>query len=111
MKTYSIIIVAIAFFGYIFFLIKRRQKIQKFKNLFEEDEVGTSGELKNIVDSITKSKKLYKSLITKVHPDKFEHKFKLEANNLSARITAAKRNYNKLKKLELEVNDFLELKS
>jgi len=57
--------------------------------------------------SISKAKKLYKALITRVHPDKFQNDKNEKANELASRITTAKRNYDELCKLEIEVGQFL----
>ena len=62
---------------------------------------------KNIALSISKSKQLYKELIVKVHPDRFQDELKERATDLSARITKAKRNYDELITLEIEVKEFL----
>lgn len=64
----------------------------------------------NIALSISKSKDLYKSLIVKVHPDKFIEEKKEEATELSTRITMAKKNYEELTRLKIEVEQFLNKK-
>lgn len=62
---------------------------------------------KNITNSISKSKMLYKRLIIKVHPDKFSGDDKFLANDLSSKITKSKKNYNELSRLKIEVDSFL----
>lgn len=62
---------------------------------------------KNIALSISKSKNLYKSLITEVHPDRFQDEKKLIAEQLSIKITNAKKNYKELISLKVEVDEFL----
>lgn len=61
----------------------------------------------NITKSITKSRDLYKLLITKVHPDRFIDEKKTIATELSSRITENKKDYAELLKLKEEVDLFL----
>lgn len=88
------------------FLIKQRKKSKLRKKILAEGE-SFSETAKNITNSISKSKGLYKNLIVKVHPDKFFGEKKMLANELSAKITKSKKNYNELLDLKIQVDDFL----
>lgn len=89
-------------------LIRKRAKRRKLRNKILKDGDGYSVSAKNIVDSISKSKALYKELITSVHPDKFQDIEKKEkATDLASRITKSKKNYNDLVQLKIEVLEFL----
>jgi uncharacterized protein YxeA len=85
---------------------QRKKSILRKKVLADgtNDYIGTA---QNIANSISKSKTLYKELIVKVHPDKYNDDKKEMATELAARITKAKRNYDELTLLKKEVEDFL----
>lgn len=94
-----------------YFLYKKRKTKRDLKRkLLAEGNGDYSETAKNMVQSISKCKHLYKKLIVRVHPDKFLDERVVMANDLTARITKAKRNYNELVELEKEVKDFLEKK-
>lgn len=62
----------------------------------------------NVVDSMAKAKRLYKSLSAKVHPDKHpDHRE--QAEDLMQRITANKRNYQILLNIEREAKQILKI--
>lgn len=88
--------------------IRKRHKKNKLKRKVLADNHDYAFTAKNIVDSISKSKNLYKELITLIHPDKFlEIEKKNEATKLASRITKSKKNYNDLINLKIEVTEFL----
>jgi hypothetical protein len=92
----------------LYYLLRRISKKQKIrKALLEDVESDINETAKNIALSISKARPLYKTLIAKVHPDRFEEKYKEEATEISARITKAKRNYNDLLNLKNEVEAFI----
>lgn len=68
----------------------------------------SSDESVNVVDSIAKAKRLYKSLSIKVHPDKHPDR-REQAEDLMQRITANKRNYQILLELEREAKEILNI--
>ena len=87
------IVVLVFFIGYFFIKIYKRNVAKKeLKKVLEQDaNVDLSENIKNIKNSISKSKVLYKSLIKKIHPDKFqEEEIKEKATLLSQRITKSK---------------------
>ena len=86
---------------------KRKAKKELKKRVLMDLDIDSSENAKNIALSISKSKKLYKELIVKVHPDKFLNEQKSEAEELSAKITSAKKNYSQLVELEKTVKYFL----
>jgi hypothetical protein len=93
------------------FLIKYYRKYKKRnelrKSVLADGTTQYFETAKNIADSISKSKTLYKELITKIHPDKFHDKDKLIATELSTKVTNAKRNYNQLLIIKDEIDYFL----
>ena len=89
------------------FIIKQRKKSILRKKVLADGTDDYTGVAKNIANSISKSRELYKTLIVKVHPDKFLDSNKEIATELSARITKAKRNYDELTSLKTEVEKFL----
>jgi len=91
----------------IHFSIKKREKSQLRKRVLLEGTDDYSKTAKNIANSISKSRLLYKELIVKIHPDRFLDDKKLRATELSARITNAKRNFDSLEQLKIEVEIFL----
>lgn len=89
------------------FFIERRKKSELRKKILSE-EISYADTAENITKSISHSNKLYKELITKVHPDLFKESNKIYATELSSKITENKKNYNELLKLKIEVEDFLQ---
>lgn len=110
-ETYILISAGTLFLLFVicFLLIFKKRRVRRIlKNKILAD--GGSSYLdiaKNITMSMSKSKILYRNLIVKVHPDKFQNDKNKKANELASRITVAKRNYDKLCKLEIEVGAFL----
>lgn len=96
-------------FGVYYLLTNKKRRLRRNirKKLSEKEGDNFKSIFKNMVFSISKSKELYKSLITKVHPDRFTDDRKLKAEELSARITKSKKNYDELVKLKIEVENFL----
>jgi hypothetical protein len=74
----------------------------------------TPSELANdVIDNLSKARKLYKQLIVKIHPDNFQSNPELQqrALDISSRVTENKKNYAALKKLEEEVYSINKLKN
>lgn len=110
MKTTILIVSVILFLFFIYFLVtykKRKLKREIRKKIAADGESDFAITAKNIAMSISKSKELYKSLITQIHPDRFLDERKIKATELSARITRSKKNYNELITIQLEVDEFL----
>ena len=100
--------VAVLLLSVAFILYKKNKRKRDLKRrVLADGNSDYSGTAKNISLSISKSKQLYKDLIVKVHPDRFQDDRKENATELSARITKAKRNYDELIGLEIEVKEFL----
>ncbi|MBE7695764.1 hypothetical protein [Tenacibaculum finnmarkense] len=111
MKNKLIKIISVAtIFPLVISYIKKRKAKNKIRNKILAEGNDFSKTAKNITNSISKSKSLYKKLIVKVHPDRFFKDDKIIANELSSRITKSKKNYDDLIKLEIEVNKFLDNK-
>ena len=74
-----------------------------------KSEVVTSDEAINVVQSIAKAKVLYKALCIKCHPDKFPHNKEKQAlaNELFQELQKCKHNIEKLKELEIKINELL----
>lgn len=91
-----------------FFVIRRTIKRHKIrKKLLEDGETDINETAKNIAQSISKARGLYKTLIVTIHPDRFEERYREEANELAARITKSKRNYSVLMGIKEEVDAFI----
>jgi hypothetical protein len=88
-------------------VIKQRKKSILRKKVLADGTDDYKGAAKNIANSISKSRELYKELIVKIHPDRFLDERKIIATELSAKITKAKRNYDELNMLKIEVETFL----
>ncbi|MCF8342398.1 MAG: hypothetical protein K9I82_15590 [Chitinophagaceae bacterium] len=95
--------------GFLAFLaIRKKIKRHKIrKRLLEDGETDINETAKNIAQSISKARGLYKTLIITVHPDRFEERYREEANELAARITRSKRNYSALMGIKEEVDVFI----
>ncbi|MGK0411987.1 MAG: hypothetical protein ACJA1B_000176 [Polaribacter sp.] len=91
------------------FLLKRKKKAELRRKILSE-KISYTDTANNITKSIAHSNKLYKELITKVHPDLFEESNKIYATELSSKITKNKKNYNELLKLKVQVERFLQTK-
>ena len=103
---FVLLIIVLVLSSIIFF--RKRYKRIKLKRRILKDSDDYKLSAKNIIDSISKSKGLYKELITSVHPDKFqEMEKKKKATDLASRITKSKKNYNALVELKIEVSEFL----
>jgi len=99
-------LLALALLFHIIRIVLKRRRIRKFMK--EDGETDLNETFKNIALSMAKARSLYKKLIARVHPDRFEEQFKEEATELSTRITTFKRNYAELMKIQTEVDSFLE---
>lgn len=95
----------VALVKYIIVKIKKNKLKKRILADGVEDYAETA---KNIAFSIAKSRKLYKSLIVRVHPDRFIEEKKEIATELSKRLTQAKRNYDELIKIQQDIELFLE---
>lgn len=80
--------------------ILKKRLVNKILSDGEEDFKITAS---NIALSISKSKELYKDLITKAHPDNFPNDpiKQDKATKISAMLTEAKRNYSKLQDIKV----------
>ena len=110
MKLYFIVGLLICLLFLVLIFIKSFKKNKLRKRVLSEGKSDYKSVAQNIALSISKSKDLYKSLIVKVHPDKFIEEKKEEATELSTRITMAKKNYEELTRLKIEVEQFLNKK-
>ena len=108
-KYYTVLTIAILAAGTLdFFVIRRIIKRHKIrKRLLEDGETDINETAKNIAQSISKARGLYKTLIVTVHPDRFEERYREEANELASRITRSKRNYSALMGIKEEVDVFI----
>jgi hypothetical protein len=108
-KYYAALTLTLLALGFLTFLairkIIKRHKIRK--RLLEDGETDINETAKNIAQSISKARGLYKTLIVTVHPDRFEERYREEANELAARITRSKRNYLALMGIKKEVDVFI----
>jgi superfamily I DNA and RNA helicase len=108
-KYYAALTLTLLVLGFLAFLairkIIKRHKIRK--RLLEDGETDINETAKNIAQSISKARGLYKTLIVTVHPDRFEERYREEANELAARITRSKRNYLALIGIKKEVDVFI----
>jgi hypothetical protein len=86
---------------------KRKERNELKRKVLEDSDINYGETAKNIALSISKAKVLYKSLITKVHPDLFLNDKRIIAEGLSSKITSAKKDYQALIELEKEVMEFL----
>jgi len=91
-------------------LLKRKQRNELRKKILAE-KISYSNTAENITKSIIGSKYLYKSLITKVHPDLFNEEHNGVLTELASKITKNKKNYNKLLKLKIEVENLINNKT
>jgi uncharacterized membrane protein YhiD involved in acid resistance len=89
-------------------ILKQRKKSILRKKILAEGNEDYKVTAQNIANSISKSKDLYKELIVKIHPDRFQDERRVVATELSAKITTARRNYNELSLLKIEVEKFLD---
>ena len=93
------------------FLRCKRKARKKLKERVLTDGITNYRETtNNLVNSISKSKQLYKQQIVRVHPDKFIDENKIKAEEISSRLTQHKRDYNSLQKIEKEIDEFLKNK-
>lgn len=108
-KYYAALTLALLVVAFLAFLaiktIIKRHKIRK--KLMEDGETDINETAKNIAQSISKARGLYKTLIDTVHPDRIEEKYREEANELAARINNSKRNYSALMGIKEEVDVFI----
>ncbi len=105
-------ILILSFLIYYLSTIKKRKGKKELRKRILAERIDNSKTARNIVFGITKGKQLYKRLISQVYPDNFpQDKFPEDkrevATLLSQRIVCAKRDYNELLKLEIEVEQFI----
>lgn len=84
---------------------QRRRAIRR--RILKDGGNDYEGTARNIANSISMARELYKRLIARAHPDRFPEDKKERATELSARITQAKRNHERLLELEKELEAFL----
>jgi hypothetical protein len=89
----NIIIVLVVILGFYLYNVKRRRLRRKILKKLK-DENNNSGHVANILNGITKGKKLYKELATKIHPDRYKEVFKAEATRLNQELTLNKKNFD-----------------
>ena len=108
-KIFIISIILFAVVLVIIFIIKKIKRKRLVSKILSEGEGDYAITAKNIAQSISQSKVLYKELITKVHPDRFPNDpIKQErASKISAMLTEAKRNYNKLLEISILIENEL----
>jgi hypothetical protein len=99
-KTISLSIIIVMLIGYLIYKKIKKNKLRKRVLADGTDDYAATA--KNIALSISQSKVLYKKLITKVHPDRFPNDLEKQkrAEEISAMLTEAKRNYSKLVEIE-----------
>jgi hypothetical protein len=96
----------ILIFPYIIEKIIKRRKLRK--ELLKDGTSDFEGVAGNIVNSISKSKKLHKELIGKIHADRFtDETLKFKAGEIATRVNLARRDYAELIKLKVEVDNFI----
>lgn len=85
--------------------------IKNFIGLFSEKTIEKSSgiDMDNVIASMFLCQPIYDKLKIKCHPDRFESdsKKRIEAEDLFQELQKNKNNYAKLKKLELKINDWL----
>ncbi|MDD5149854.1 MAG: hypothetical protein PHC28_05155 [Flavobacterium sp.] len=105
------ILIGVSFCAFLswYIITYKKRKIRKElkKRVLKDGTRDYKETAQNIVNSISKSKKLYKELIVKIHPDKIQTDKREKAQDISARLTQSKRNYSELSSLEIEINNFL----
>ena len=109
MKYYLItlaLLLVIFIFWYFKTLKKRRNKKDLKKRILADGITDYKETTTNLVNSISKAKPLYKKLIVSIHPDKFSGDNKIIAEEISSRLTHAKRDYNALCLIEKEIENF-----
>lgn len=86
--------------------IKSRNKLRKI--LEEEEDLDFDSVAINIVKSLRLAKKLHRDLIKQIHSDRIQDDTKIkQADELAAKINAAKKNYAELENLKKEVAIFM----
>jgi hypothetical protein len=87
--------------------IKSRNKIRN-KILEEEEDLDFDSVAINIIKSLKLAKKLHRDLIKQIHSDRIQDDTKIkQADELAAKINAAKKNYAELENLKKEVAIFM----
>jgi len=102
-----------AVIGYLAFKLFKRKRIS-FNTVEGEslsDAKNSNVDMDNLMNSINKSRQLYKQLSAKCHPDRFvsDEEKKVIAESLFQDITRNQRNYNKLLELQEEATQKLNI--
>ena len=93
-----------------FYLINHKKRKLRRKILSKlKVEYNNQGQFVNILNGITKGKKLYKELASKIHPDRFKEIYKDEATRLNQELTLNKKNYDGMCLLENQIIQLYEL--
>ena len=89
-------------------IIKKKKVKRELRNrVLADGNSDYKGTANDIAQGISgRTKKLYRELITQVHPDRFVDDRKIIADELTQRITRAKHNYSQLVEIEKEVKVF-----
>ncbi|MFM1947726.1 MAG: hypothetical protein RL207_2009 [Bacteroidota bacterium] len=78
--------------GFYLITIKKRRRRRKILNKLKVEN-NNQGQVVNILNGITKGKKLYKELASKIHPDRYQEYYKEEATRLNQELTLNKKNF------------------
>jgi len=88
--------------------VKIKNKRALRKRVLADGNSDYESTAKDIANGINgNTRKLYKELITKIHPDRFLDHKKIIANELSQQITKSKHNHSQLVELKNQVDKFL----
>jgi hypothetical protein len=102
------VLVAATMIPLLVYLLKKRNKKKALRErILADGEADYRETAKNIAESIAKAKDLYKKLIIKVHPDRFLDQRNEKATAITAQLTQARNDYKELKRIELEIEEFL----
>lgn len=100
----------IAFLGYKLFRNKRKYAISKTSREMIEEARRTDIDMSELMESINKSKDLYKKLSSLCHPDRFVNTTKQKsAENIFQEISENKRNFKELSRLSERARKELEI--
>lgn len=104
---YLILLPLIILVFYLITLKKRRRRRIILKKIKLEND--NNNHIVNILDGITKGKKLYKYLSAKIHPDRYKDAFKEDATLLNQELTLNKKNYRGMFLLKDKIERLYEL--
>lgn len=106
-KLTIFIITSVAISILFYFLYNKIKRYKIYKKVLEDNNEDYTSTAKNIADSISKARVLYKEYIIKVHPDRFPNDpvKQKRASELSSMLTESKRNYKKLLQISKLIDD------